>query len=184
MATVFKRGLLAGGSLSSILLIGCVSQSKYDRLLARNAELEAQVAQQSAEVAAGEARITRLQGAIKYTIDSDLLFPTGSWVMSEDGKRILARMANKLAPTQENKLVVNGYTDNVPIGPGLEKRGIRSNETLSQKRAEAVREFLVSQGMDPDLVTAVGHGEDSPIAENTTEKGRSKNRRVELTLGT
>ena len=124
-----------------------------------------------------------MQGAIKYTINSDLLFPPGSWEMSAEGKDTIAKMAAKLAPTQENRLVVNGYTDNSPIGPALEQQGVTSNEILSQKRAEAVKQFLISQGVDPNLITAVGHGDADPIATNESAKGRSQNRRVELTLG-
>jgi len=190
MRSIFKSWLFAGGALSSIVLAGCVSQNEYDMLAAENIVLQQQLAAASVEqaesqaaVAAGEAKITRLQGAIKYTIDSDLLFAPGSWEMSEAGKRTIARMAPKLAPTQQNKLVVNGYTDNVPIGEGLERQGIDSNEELSQKRAEAVRNYMVSQGMNPRLVKAVGHGESNPIAANDTAQGRSQNRRVELTLG-
>jgi len=189
MTTVSSSRLIARGFLCAVVAAGCVSQGKYDTLEARNVELEQQnvalkqqTAAQSAEIASDEAEITRLQGAIKYTVESDLLFPSGSWEMSEDGKQILARMAKKLAPTQENKLVVNGYTDDAPIGPSLEEQGVTSNETLSQKRADAVKAFLVTQGVDPNMVIAVGHGEANPVAKNDTERGRSKNRRVELTL--
>jgi chemotaxis protein MotB len=91
-------------------------------------------------------------------------------------------MAEKLAPTQQNKLLVNGYTDNAPIGPGLRKQGITSNEMLSEKRADSVRDFLVSQGVKPDLVIAKGYGDADPVAPNDTAKGRAQNRRVELTL--
>jgi chemotaxis protein MotB len=59
---------------------------------------------------------------------------------------------------------------------------VTSNEILSQKRAEAVMKFLISQGVKPDLVTAKGFGEQNPIAPNDTPEGRAKNRRVELSL--
>lgn len=175
MATIFNRRLVAGSFLWSIVLTGCVSQGSYDQLKSQNAQLQQQVSAQSAQ-------ITRLQGAIKYTIDSDLLFPPGSWQMSAEGKEIIAKMAAQLAPTQQNKIVVNGYTDNAPIGPELERQGVTSNQILSQKRAEAVMKFLISQGVSPNLVMAVGHGEADPVAKNDTVKGRSQNRRVELTL--
>ena len=131
---------------------------------------------------ADKAQIARLVGAIKYTVNSDLLFPSGGYQMSPQGKEIIARFASRLAPTQQNKLVVNGYTDNAPIGPALQREGITSNLILSQKRAENVMQFLISQGVKPDLVTAVGHGEADPIATNSTPAGRAQNRRVELTL--
>ena len=177
------RGLVAGGLLCSAVLTGCVSQSKYDQLEAENTQLRQQVGAQQQQIETSQAQVSRLQGAIKYTVNSDLLFPTGSWQMSEDGKRVIAKMATKLAPGQENKLIVNGYTDDAPIGPELEKQGITSNQELSEKRAQAVKDFLISQGVDPNKVEAVGHGEASPVATNDTAKGRAQNRRVELSLG-
>lgn len=174
--------LLFGPLISTMALMGCVSQSDYDALKAQNQQLQQQVAAQSAELAQSKAQISRLQGAIKYTVNSDLLFPSGGWQMSDQGKRIIAKLAEKLAPTQQNKLMVNGYTDNAPIGPVLVRQGVTSNQMLSQKRAENVRDFLVSQGVKPDLVEAQGFGDADPVASNNTAKGRSQNRRVELTL--
>jgi chemotaxis protein MotB len=91
-------------------------------------------------------------------------------------------MASQLAPTQQNKLVVNGYTDNAPIGPALMQQGVTSNEILSQKRADAVMQYLISQGLNPGLVSAKGYGDTNPVASNTTAHGRAQNRRVEITL--
>ncbi len=182
MSTVFKS-LIAGSFLASAVLMGCVSQSRFDSVVAENNQLQNQLAAERGEVAAEKGQITRLSGAIKYTVDSDLLFKPGSWEMSQEGKDTLGKMASKLAPSQQNKLVVNGYTDSTPIGADLEKKGVTSNEMLSQKRAEAVKQFLISKGVKPDMITAVGHGEANPVANNDTAKGRSQNRRVELTLG-
>jgi chemotaxis protein MotB len=190
MIARMNRQLIVGPMLCTLVLAGCVSKGKYEALRAQNEQLHQQVASQSAELAAAKkemaadkAQVSRLQGAIKYTVNSDLLFPPGGWQMSAAGKDIIAKMAKKLAPTQQNKLLVNGYTDNAPIGPGLKRAGITSNQELSQKRAEDVMQFLVSQGVKPDLVSAHGFGEADPVAPNTTAKGRGKNRRVELTLG-
>jgi chemotaxis protein MotB len=190
MVTRMNRQLIVGSMLSSMVLAGCVSQSKYDALQAQNEQLHQQAAAQSAEIAAAKAQtaaakaeVSRLQGAIKYTVNSDLLFPPGGWQMSAAGKQIIAKMAKKLAPTQQNKLLVNGYTDNAPIGPALKRAGISSNQQLSQNRAEDVMQFLISQGVKPDLVSAHGFGDANPVAPNDTAKGRAQNRRVELTLG-
>jgi chemotaxis protein MotB len=94
----------------------------------------------------------------------------------------LPKFARQLAPSQQNKLVVNGYTDNAPIGPELARRGVTSNQILSQKRAEAVRDYMISQGVQTDLVSARGYGDANPVASNTTAAGRAQNRRVEITL--
>jgi chemotaxis protein MotB len=168
--------------LSTTVLTGCVWKSDYDELQAKNDQLQQQLTAQSAELTASRQQISRLQGAIKYTVNSDLLFPPGGWQMSAQGKRIIAQMAAKLAPTQQNKLLVSGYTDNAPIGPALEREGITTNQVLSQKRAENVMQFLISQGVKPDLVSAQGFGDANPVASNATPKGRAQNRRVELSL--
>jgi len=102
--------------------------------------------------------------------------------MSERGKQIIANLAAKLAPTQQNKILVSGYTDNAPIGRALEREGITSNQILSQKRAENVMEFLLSQGVKPDLISARGSGDTDPVAPNDTAQGRAQNRRVELSV--
>jgi chemotaxis protein MotB len=168
--------------VSSILLSACVSQSTYEQLQAQYQQAQQQNAALSAQVAADKAQLCRLQGAIKYTVNSDLLFPSGGWQMSDRGKQIIANMAAKLAPTQQNKILVSGYTDNAPIGPALRREGIASNQILSQKRAENVMDFIISQGVQPSLISAKGFGETDPVASNTTPQGRAQNRRVELSV--
>ena len=134
------------------------------------------------ELAANQVHVSRLQDAIKYTVNSDLLFRSGSWQMSPQGQELIAKLVPKLAPFQQTKIVVNGYTDNAPVGAALQRQGITSNEVLSQKRAEAVMQYLIAQGVKPDMISARGFGEAAPIASNATAQGRAQNRRVELTL--
>ena len=179
-----KRGALVFPLMAPFFLSGCtwLWQSDYDALKAQNQQLQQQVTTQSEAIATDKAQINGLQRAIKYTVNSDQLFAPGSWQMSTQGKRIIAQMASKLAPTQQNKLAVNGYTDNAPVGPELQHQGVTSNQILSQKRAESVMQYLISQGLAPDLVTAQGFGDVSPVASNDTAQGRTKNRRVEITL--
>lgn len=177
-----KRGFLMLPLTASVFLSACVSQSRYDQLQAQYQQAQQQNAALSNQVAADKAQICRLQGAIKYTVNSDLLFPSGGWQMSDRGKQIIAGFAAKLAPTQQNKILVSGYTDNAPIGPALERQGITSNQILSQKRAENVMEYVVSQGVKPDLISAQGFGDSNPIASNDTARGRAQNRRVEMSL--
>ncbi|HUB45556.1 MAG TPA: OmpA family protein [Acetobacteraceae bacterium] len=173
--TVRRCSLTCSGVAMIALLAGCVSQADYDALKTQNQQLQQQVAAQ-------QAHITRLQGAIKYTVNSDLLFHSGSWELSADGKDIIAKMAKILAPEQQDKLVVNGYTDNAPIGPALARQGVTTNEVLSEKRAEAVMQYMISQGVNPQYVSAKGFGATDPVASNDTPAGRAENRRVEITL--
>src|SRR5262249_21654277 len=142
-----KRSLLLLPLIAPVLLSACVSQSAYDQLQAQNQQLQQQNSALQAQVAADKAQICRLQGAIQYTVNSDLLFPSGGWQMSDRGKQIIASMAAKLAPAQQNKVLVSGYTDNQPVGPALQREVITSNQILSQKRADDVMQFLISQGV-------------------------------------
>jgi chemotaxis protein MotB len=160
-------------------LAGCVSQQKYDVL-----EQEYQQLNQSmgAEVAAQKMQISRLQDAIKVSVNSELLFPSGGWEMSADAKQTIAKIAVILAPHQTTKINVNGYTDNTPIGPQLMKEGVTTNLILSQRRADNVMQYLISQGVKPNLVSAQGFGDANPVASNDTPAGKAQNRRVELTL--
>ena len=171
-ATVYLTG-------AALLLSGCVSQQKYNAL-----DQEYQQLQQSmtAEVGAQKMQITRLQDAIKVSVNGELLFPSGGWQMSAQAQQTIAKIAAILAPQQTTKINVNGYTDNTPIGPGLMNQGVTSNLILSQKRADNVMQYMISQGVNPNLVSAQGFGDADPVASNATPEGKAQNRRVELTL--
>jgi outer membrane protein OmpA-like peptidoglycan-associated protein len=91
-----KYRLIAVSLLSTTMLTGCVVwQSDYDKLQSQNQQLQQQLATSQQE-------ISRLQGAIKYTVNSDLLFAPGSWQMRPQGQQVIANLAKKLAPTQQN----------------------------------------------------------------------------------
>ena len=69
---------------------------------------------------------------------------------------------------------ISGHTDNVGDETG--------NQRLSESRAKIVRAYLLKNGIDPERVKAVGHGESQPIAPNSTEEGKQKNRRTEVRI--
>jgi chemotaxis protein MotB len=171
------------GSTATLLLSGllaaCVSAQKYDNLDAMYNQLNQNL---SGEIAQGQVHITRLQGAIKVAVNSELLFPSGGWLMPPAAAQTIAEMAPVLAPMQTAHLVVIGYTDSTPIGPELRQQGIENNQQLSLKRAQTVMQYLISQGVNPGLVSAQGLGDANPVAPNDTPQGQAQNRRVELTL--
>ena len=173
-------------STAALLIVGCVSQQKYEASQQRNAELEAQYQQlnetMGSEIAAHELHIARMQDAIRVSLNDDLLFPAGGSDRAAAARTRVAKVAAILAPHQKNKINVNGYTDNTPIGPELAKQGITTNLILSQKRADTVMQFLISQGVKSNLVSAHGFGDADPVASNDTPEGRAQNRRVELTI--
>jgi chemotaxis protein MotB len=162
-----------------LVLAECVSQHTYDTLEAQYQQLNQTM---SAEVTSNQMHITRLRDAIKVSINDELLFPSGGWAMPVAAQQTIRTIVPILAPKQQAKLLVNGYTDNVPIGAGRKSQGITSNLELSQKRADTVRQFLIAQGVTPTLVSARGFGESDPVASNDTPEGRAQNRRVERTL--
>jgi chemotaxis protein MotB len=166
-------------AVAALLLAGCVSQQKYNNLEQDYQKLNQSM---SAEVGAQKMQISRLQDAIKVSVNTELLFPSGGWEMSAEAKQTIAKIAAILAPQQTTKIMVNGYTDNTPIGPALKNQGITTNLILSQKRADDVMQYMISQGVKPNLVSAQGFGDADPVASNDTPEGRAKNRRVELTL--
>ena len=156
-------------SFGALILSACVSQTDYDAAVAQNQQLKAQLA--------------ALQAEQKFVEAGDLLFPSGGYQLSPAGQ---AELANNIAPKLRNlqnaKVVVYGFTDNAPVGPQLQRQGIPDNLVLSTRRAAAVVTFLVSQGVNPNIISAKGVGDTRPIAPNDTPQGRTQNRRIEITV--
>jgi chemotaxis protein MotB len=92
----------------------------------------------------------------------------------------MAAIAKQLAPYQQRPILIAGYTDNQPIGAALRRQGVDSNETLSQRRADAVAAYLGQHGVKAEMMTTKGYGEAQPVAANNTASGRAQNRRVEI----
>ena len=102
---------------------------------------------------------------------NNLFFPTGQSSVLPESQSELRRMA-KIIRDINAKVEISGHTDNVGND--------NANQLLSEQRAKAVYEFLVNEGCDPKLLQWKGYGKNRPIADNQTEEGRQKNRRVEL----
>ncbi|MDH4196149.1 MAG: OmpA family protein [Candidatus Aminicenantes bacterium] len=99
-------------------------------------------------------------------------FDTGKATIKPESEKIIDEIASLLHNNPELQLSVEGHTDNVG-SPA-------SNKALSVARAEAVLNAVVGKGVDASRLTAVGWGQEKPIAENRSEEGRAKNRRVEI----
>lgn len=99
-------------------------------------------------------------------------FDTASTHIPEANKSILDQAAALMKRAPQVKLTVKGHTD--AVGHAA------TNKTLSQKRAQAVVDYLVKQGVDPAQLQAVGYGQEQPIADNSTANGQFKNRRIEF----
>jgi outer membrane protein OmpA-like peptidoglycan-associated protein len=105
---------------------------------------------------------------------SDVLFDTGKYTLKPNTQISLAKVSGILQAYPGLKLQVEGYTDSV----GSDEY----NQKLSENRADAVRDFLVTQGVQPDNITATGYGKAKPVADNATASGRAQNRRVNLVV--
>jgi outer membrane protein OmpA-like peptidoglycan-associated protein len=102
----------------------------------------------------------------------DVLFDFNKYTLKPEARERLARISGIVLAYPDLKLQIEGYTDSI----GSDEY----NQTLSEKRAGAVRGYLISSGVSMDNVTAVGMGKADPIADNTTAAGRKLNRRVEM----
>jgi len=107
----------------------------------------------------------------------NLLYKSGSAKLSEDGKKALGNLASVLSQMPKLKVIVVGNTDTMHV------KGVADNWSLSTERANGVVRTLVNDyNIDPARLTAAGKGKFSPVADNSTEEGRAKNRRTEIVL--
>jgi len=160
------------------------AQSQAQQLAQTQAQLEAErQARADAEAQASEA-LSRLERTGEVRVDEDargtVLTLSGSVLFASGETELLPSARNRLSEVAEalkqsnNLLTIEGHTD--ALGPDL------YNEELSLRRADRVRDFLISRGVSPDRVSVRGLGEYRPVASNATAEGRANNRRVEIVL--
>jgi outer membrane protein OmpA-like peptidoglycan-associated protein len=104
----------------------------------------------------------------------DVLFATGKADLNQDAKIALAKLSGIVLNYPSLKLAIAGYTDSTGSAD--------FNQTLSEKRANAVMAYLMGQGLSDASMTAQGYGPNDPVADNNTAAGRQKNRRVEIVI--
>lgn len=105
---------------------------------------------------------------------SDVLFDFNKFTLKPEAREKLAKVSGILLAYPNLKLQVEGYTDNI----GSDEY----NQKLSEERAGSVRDYLVSQSVQDNNVTAAGYGKTNPVADNSTSAGRAENRRVQLVV--
>jgi chemotaxis protein MotB len=106
----------------------------------------------------------------------------GGYQLSPNGKQALNQYLPKLQTLHNAKVVVYGYTDNLQVGPALQRAGIANNIDLSSRRADNVVAYLTSQGVNPNIISAKGFGDTHAVAANETADGRAGNRRIEIVI--
>ena len=163
-------------------------QAERERQNAEQERLKAQQAQDAAAQSEREKQELRAQllqqfNRILPTTDTarglkvnmaDVLFAFGKYDLRPAAREALAKLSGIVLGHPGLKLSVEGYTDSI----GSDE----VNQTLSEKRAGAVRDYLVQQGVDPSSITATGFGKSNPVASNDTNEGRQQNRRVEIII--
>lgn len=118
-----------------------------------------------------------LKGVVYISLADNMLFKTGSYEISDRAMETLSKIAKIIKDYKDYDVLVEGNTDNVPIT----RTNIRNNWDLSTLRASSVVQVLQNDfGVNPNRLTAAGRGEYNPIADNTTDAGRERNRRTEI----
>ena len=156
------KGTLIGAAVGSLLGIGWGAyRDNQEREL--KAKLQGTQAQVKKE---GNALVINLPGGVTFASDSANI--TSSFYSALNG------IAQSLNNYPETRIQVNGYTDNT----GRDEH----NQELSQRRANAVAQYLIAQGVSSSRIVANGFGSSNPIASNSTAEGRLQNRRVEIKI--
>lgn len=162
------------------------AQAQQYQNQAQQAQSAAQQAQYQAQQAEREKEQlrSRLQAQLSQVLETrdtarglivsmpDVLFDFDKYTLKPDARERLAKISGIILAYPDLKLNIEGHTDSIGTD--------QYNQELSEKRAESVRGYLVSQGVKPDDVSAVGLGKANPVADNSTASGRKLNRRVEM----
>jgi outer membrane protein OmpA-like peptidoglycan-associated protein len=141
---------------------------------ARREEAEKRAAQAAADLAKFATVKQEARGMV-ITLSGSVLFSSAKWDLSPGAQLKLNDVANALIKEDPlSKMVVEGHTDS--------QGGAAYNQDLSQHRAQAVRDYLVTRGIASDRITAQGFGPTRSVADNTSAEGRANNRRVEIVV--
>ena len=158
-------------------------EAEQARRLAESRASEAEFARREAELASQQIdsltrqlenlQLRQTESGVVVTL-GDVLFASGEAQLVEGGRSSLEEVVDLLQTEPDKKIRVEGHTDS--LGDA------QTNLKLSEQRAQAVREALISLGVAADRISAMGMGEDFPIASNEDEAGRARNRRVDVIL--
>ena len=134
------------------------------------------------EIDAQQIELVEHEDTLKVIFIDKILFDSGSVKINEKGKALLLALAGSIRQQKEQCVLVEGHTDNMPLGPSLKAR-FPSNWELSVARAAAVARFLQEEGLlPPQRLSARGSSFYRPVAANDTAAGRRQNRRIEIIL--
>ena len=120
-----------------------------------------------------------LKGVVYISLADNMLYKSGSYEIGDRAGETLSKIAKIISDYKDYDVLVEGNTDNVPI----KQKNIRNNWDLSTLRASSVVQALQNEyGVDPKRLTAAGRGEYNPVANNSPEKGKQRNRRTQIII--
>ncbi|MDY6848109.1 MAG: OmpA family protein [Geoalkalibacter sp.] len=169
-------GQAIGGDTESTLIgagIGAVVGGLAGGSIGRYMDKQEAALQQAVAGVEG-ASIQRQANTIALTFKSDVMFDINSSALKPGAYDEINRVANVLQQYPQTSLTIAGHTDST----GSEEYNLQ----LSQRRADAVKNALMAQGVSAARMNTIGYGESNPIADNSTEHGRQLNRRVEIRI--
>ena len=166
-------GSATGGNAGSGALIGGVLGAVGGNLWSKRMEDRRIALEQSTRGTNVEVSRTA-DNQLKLNIPNDISFDTGSYTIKPQLRAVLDPFANSLRDDPAARIAIIGHTDNVGSDA--------VNNPLSVERAQSVRDYLTTRGISGARVETAGRGEREPVADNSTESGRAKNRRVEIFL--
>lgn len=160
------------GEITDEELTEYLEQEELENLEKLKAKIDQQLEEQGMT---GSVTTSIDKRGLVISFNNAILFESGSAQLKEENISALLAIA-KTINTLDNFIRVEGHTDNVPIHSDI----YPSNWELSSSRAATVVRLFVDGNVSPDKIVAVGYGENRPVADNTTESGRAKNRRIDI----
>ena len=154
--------------------------AKWEEVSELRGTYEGLVSNLQGELASGQVQIEQLRDGIRVNVSDEILFPSGSADLNSDGSVVLQKVAAQIGAST-HRVEVRGHTDNVPISGALARR-YPTNWELAGARAASVVRLFQSAGIEGKRIRAVSLSEFEPMAPNTSEDGRARNRRIEIRL--
>ena len=155
-----------------------VAEQYKEQALAESEQMAEQIEQQiEAGGLQNQGEVDFYAEYVKLTLNGAILFDSAKANIREDAQPLIAKIGTILENYDSNVIEIEGHTDNVPIHSSK----YENNNVLSMYRALSVADFIRDNTtLDPALIKSSGRGEYVPVADNTTEEGRARNRRVEI----
>ncbi|MGJ8660607.1 MAG: OmpA family protein [Bacteroidota bacterium] len=174
-------GAVGGGAIGGLIghkagntavgvLIGAAVGGTTGALIGRHMDKQAAELQKDLE----GATVQRVGEGILITFDKGMQFDVNAFTVPSSGTSNLNELADVLKKYEETDILIEGHTDS--------SGDDAYNQTLSEKRANSVKSYLIRNGINASRLSSVGYGESQPLQDNGTEAGKAANRRVEVAI--